>query len=181
MDIINIKYLKENQMNLNHKLLLAALNEKTYYQGIKMNIINKTLLAAAIVASSITVANAGVCNNGSLRYGYTLEANGDGYYGHSVGRIVFDTTGNVTFSGLVTNPGVQLVTGAGTYTVNSNCTAYGTITLNTGDDITFSAFLDQMDDAPAVRVAYHGSFISANEQSATLSTGSITKLVGKFQ
>ncbi len=118
-------------------------------------------------------AAAGVCNNGSLIGPYNYEFSGVQPYQtnsgiltwskHDVGRISFNGAGGVSFNGIETDLGRSItVSGSGSYSVLAWCAAFGTITTNRGAVITYWIYLDQMDNAPPVNVAYHATLAVKN-------------------
>jgi hypothetical protein len=134
---------------------------------------------------------AGTCSNGSLLGQYNYEFTGVQPYNtsigiysfskHNVGRINFNGAGSVAFSGIETSSGRAIsVNGSGSYTVSATCTGYGTIITNYGVVLNYWIYLDQMDDAPVTRLAYHATLAIKNNQFESAS-GTITKVIGKFQ
>jgi hypothetical protein len=138
---------------------------------------------------------AGTCANRSLSgtYNYNLPINNPmGRY--NVGRIDFSIKSNgnasVTVSGEEGDLGIgsfRPYTGHGTYSVSKACVAtvifnaYGsTPDSGYGSTITMTIYLDQMDDVPATRLAYHGNVIYKSSADGAAS-GTIDRVIGKFQ
>ena len=117
----------------------------------------KVLFVVGLFLSAVN-SYAGVCSNGSLtgNYNYNISS----IDGHSVGRISFNGKGGASFSGIESVSGTAWsVAGSGTYAVTADCKATGTIVWTSGYRTTYWLFLDQMDAAPAVSVAYHANII----------------------
>lgn len=137
----------------------------------------RAVLAVSLFLGAIN-GYAGVCNNGSLtgNYNYNILS----IDGHSVGRISFNGKGGASFSGIESASGsAWSVTGSGTYAVTSACTASGTITWRSGYRTTYWLYLDKMDVAPAVSVAYHGNMILKSTAGYS-GSGTLDRVNGKF-
>lgn len=126
---------------------------------------------------------AGVCNNGSLLGAY--NANGSSLYSgveiYAVSRMNFNGKGTFTVSGIGATSGVATAaSGSGTYSVSSSCIVVGTSISTNGQKSSFRIYLDNIDTAPAINVAYHGSIISSNPTLKLSASGTIDRVVGKF-
>jgi hypothetical protein len=121
---------------------------------------------------------AGICAKGSLSgsYNYNLSR-----VENNVARIDFNGTGLFTISGIQSEAGVVIIYGGnGTYIVSTGCIATLTFTLTTGSNGTIYIFLDEMDNVPATRLAYHGNLVYKSVQ-GTSGSGTIDRVIGKFQ
>ncbi len=126
---------------------------------------------------------AGVCNNGSLKgaYSYNLIGMTDSGYGiFGAGQLNSKGNGTGTISGIGSYfGGASAASGSFTYTVSALCVATGTISATNGVKTSFWLYLDRMDAAPAVKVAYHGHLVTKNSAGTSFS-GMIDKVDGKF-
>jgi hypothetical protein len=126
---------------------------------------------------------AGVCNNGSLLGAYNV--NGSSLYSgqeiYAVSRINFNGKGTFTISGIAAVSGIAKASNAsGTYSVSASCIVAGISILPTGQKTQFWIYLDNIDTAPAINVAYHGSIISNNTTLKYSASGTIDRVIGKF-
>jgi hypothetical protein len=120
----------------------------------------KITIALLLSIGVIPLTEAGVCNKGSLAGQYRYQ------FSNRVGVITFSGAGGFTLSGfVVTSGGTSPVTSKGTYVVNTSCVA--TLTSTTGSLLTI--YLDDMNDVPATRFAYHGTMLG----------GTLTRIIGK--
>ena len=125
---------------------------------------------------------AGVCNNGSLVGAYNYNGSGVniGQGEHDVGRINFNGKGVATFSGIETSSGWAVgISGSGTYSVSAACIVVGTINWTNGVKTTYWLYLDNMDTAPVVSVAYHGNLV-LKTTSGHSGSGTLDRVIGKF-
>ena len=147
---------------------------------IKVNM-NKVIMVCVMMLAS-TSAFAGVCRNGSALGGYNYVYIGvkSGITIHAVGLINFNGKGTAAVSGLRSQDGRALTeSGSGTYTVSSGCIARGSIVWKNGTITNYAVYLDQMDNVPATRIAYHGTLIGWTNNGLSFS-GEITRVIGKF-
>ena len=109
----------------------------------------KIMIALLLSFAVIPLTEAGVCNKGSLAGQYRYQ------FSNRVGVITFSGAGGFTLSGFVLSSGgaTSPVTSKGAYVVSTSCVA--TLTSTTGSLLTI--YLDDMDNVPATRFAYHGS------------------------
>lgn len=142
-----------------------------------------SLLCFASLFASLN-AFAGTCNNGSLLSVYSYEFDGVGTNlgtWAAVGRIKFNGTGNVTFSGVETSNGVAAdVTGSGTYSVNASCNVSGTVLWSNGNTTNYKLYLDEIDTMPATNLAYHATAVVWTPNNGNSGRGSLTRRYGKF-
>jgi hypothetical protein len=128
-----------------------------------MNKILTKLVAVTLLGMVIHKdAIAGVCNSGTLAGAYHYQ-----FY-NRVGTMTFNGKGAYSLSGLVNNGSGNVgVTGTGTYTVSVGCIA--TLRASTGGT-PLTIYLDNIDNIPAIRLAYHGTFMQ----------GTLTRVFGKI-
>jgi hypothetical protein len=141
---------------------------------------NKVIMVCVLMLAS-TSAFAGVCKNGSLAgdYNYVLMGITSSSV-HAVGRMSFNGKGKASFSGYETqNGGALKDSGTGTYAVSSGCMARGAIKWKNGHTTNYAVYLDEMDNVPATRIAYHGTIIGWTNNGQSFS-GEIARVVGKF-
>jgi hypothetical protein len=136
-------------------------------------------------------AFAGTCNNGSLLGAYNYEFSGVQPYNttsgilsfsnHDAGRINFNGTGFFNIGGVEIVAGRAVgIRSSGNYSVSTACTASGTFTTNTGQLVSYWIYLDQMDDVPATRLAYHAT-MAIKTSAGVSASGTLTRVIGKFQ
>jgi hypothetical protein len=122
----------------------------------------KIFIALLLAMSFIPMAEAGVCNKGSLAGQYRYQ-----FFGR-VGTMTFNGKGGFTLAGFVLNSNGTAkvpVTGSGTYVVSVGCVA----TLKPTKGNVLEIYLDDMNNVPATRFAYHG----------TMMGGTLTRIFGK--
>ena len=120
----------------------------------------KIVIALLLMAAGISVAEALVCNKGSLSGQYRYQ------FSNRVGMMTFNGTGGYTLSGfVVSGSSTTPVTGSGTYTINVECVAI--LKATTGTLLTI--YLDSLNTVPATTLAYHGTMLG----------GTLTRRVGK--
>ncbi len=153
---------------------------------------NTKLACALLISFASFSAVAGSCNNASLKGPYSYQFEGvipwetpSGTIFSATlaqtGRITFNGAGKATFSAIETANGKAVnVSGSGTYSVNSACAMSGSVNWTNGNVTSFRMYLDQMDDAPATRVAYHGTGIAWTPKVGFSGNGNLYRLVGKF-
>lgn len=125
---------------------------------------------------------AGICGNGSLigAYNYNISGVDSGEGLHSVGRIYFNGQGAASFTGIETSLGLAAgLSGTGTYTVSSACIVVGTINWSNGVKTAYWLYLDNMDTAQAVSIAYHGNIVLKNTVGFS-GSGTLDRVGGKF-
>lgn len=147
-----------------------------------MNRIIKTSIVAISVCFGMEAIAAGACNKASLRgnYNFVVMGSTSGDSEHIVGRITFNGAGTTSASGVDTYSGITVpIKGNGTYTINTNCEATGTINWTNGIKSTYWLYLDDMDVIPATALAYHGAFAVQNNNGFSAS-GEIRRVIGKF-
>jgi hypothetical protein len=145
----------------------------------------KQLLAVLVMLGSVNTY-AGVCNNGSVKGLYNFSVTGvrfnDSF--HIAGRVVFNGMGLVSFSGVITEMGgTSQVVGNGTYQLIKGCRGNGSLNFDNGFSITYWLFLDQLDTAPAINVAYHGTVAAEGHigNIGSSASGELHRVRGKFQ
>ena len=172
----------------------------------------KIILISAVTLFS-TGAYAAGCDESSLKGKYGYEVSGvneipllanpmdpTSFLGnvtrstHVIGQVKFDGKGELTIAGYGSAAGSTAVrTGNGTYSVNDNCIAEGTMLWNTGETSNFLIVLDQIEksddhsDEHSANKAHHANVIVDTDGKTALGTfpssasGTLTKFVGKFK
>ncbi|WP_340123313.1 hypothetical protein [Methylobacter svalbardensis] len=130
------------------------------------------------------------CDNGSLTGPYTYEVSGVNLFPlpdvglvtrstHVVGQVFFDGKGRADFTGFGSTAG-QVVDkiGTGDYKVNPDCTVTGTMNWEgpVAQTSTFNIMLDQIDNNPTTKKAYHGYVLAAAADVGSSASGSITRI-----
>jgi hypothetical protein len=122
----------------------------------------KILLALLFIGSFSPLVQAGVCNKGSLAGQYRYQ------FINRVGTMTFNGAGGFTLAGFALNANgtsIVPVTSSGTYVVSVGCVANLKPAKGTG----LTIYLDDMNNVPATRFAYHG----------TMMGGTLTRIFGK--
>ncbi|MBK8816232.1 MAG: hypothetical protein IPN42_12390 [Methylococcaceae bacterium] len=141
-----------------------------------------------------TGVNAGICNNGSVATssGYTFSlTNTGGSSGQNTsvidaGRMVFNGAGAMSVSGFeYSGGGTRTISVNGTYSITSSCVMTATFklpplsSLTTEKTFTVTVYLDRLDIAQSVNVAYHGNAIFRTSNSMS-GIGVFDRVIGKF-
>ncbi|MDI1293550.1 MAG: hypothetical protein PSV18_12495 [Methylobacter sp.] len=130
-----------------------------------------------------------VCDNGTLTGQYTYEVSGVNSFPlptvglvtrstHVVGQVLFDGEGHADFIGFGSAAGhVADKTGTGTYVVNPDCTAEGTMNWDgpVAQTSTFNIMLDQIANNPTTRNAYH-AYVLVTDDVGSSASGSLTRI-----
>jgi hypothetical protein len=160
---------------------------------IKINQMYKLILIFATLLFS-TGAFAKGCNNVSLQGTFSYEVSGVNSFPlpppngplvtqstHVIGKVNFDGKGNVTFKGFGSAAGQTAErTGTGSYEVNADCNATGTMNWSTGETSDYWIELDQMDDSQQFNRAYHAN-VMVTDNNLHSASGSMTRRIGKFK